>query len=86
MDDVTNARVEKHLRKNFKVPPGPLKFDVSLRGEQGLGWFDLDVIQLVMDLEDDLDIEITDAEDQAVLTVGDVFELVERKLKAPAND
>ena len=40
----------------------------------------LDVLQVVMDIEDGLDIEITDEEDEALITVGDVYDLVASKL------
>ncbi len=76
----TRPKIAALIRRNFAVKDRALLSWVTLRGEDGLGGFDLDVIQLVMDLEDEFCIEITDPEDEALRTVGDVFDLVEKKL------
>lgn len=79
------AKVEALIQRNFRAPRGrKLMRETALRGDDGLGGFDLDVIQLVMDLEDEFDVEITDAEDESLFTVGEVFDLMARKLGVSA--
>lgn len=73
-------KVEKMIRAVFKARDSALLPDVPLRGGDGLGGFDLEIIELVMALQDHFDVEITDAEDEALRTVGDVFDLMDRKL------
>lgn len=78
-----HPKVEKLIRQNFSNAHGrQLRREVLLRGAApgGIGGFDLDVIQMVMDLEDEFSIEITDAEDERLFTVGEVFDLIDRKL------
>jgi acyl carrier protein len=52
--------------------------DITLESQivEDLGADSLDVIELVMVLEEEFDIEITDEESEKLLTVGDVVEYI----------
>lgn len=44
----------------------------------------LDVVELIMAIEDEFKIEISDSEAETIATVGDVTNLVARKVRRPA--
>jgi acyl carrier protein len=80
------AVVHTLVRKNITGAKGvDLKPEMDLRAE--LGAHDLDVLQLIMDVEDEFVIDISDDEAEAVKSVGDMERLACDKLpyRAPAE-
>ena len=68
-------RFDKILRENGicdeGTPPDSARFDA-------MAFDSLDIVELVMALEEEFSIEITDDELQAIQTVGDARKLVEK--------
>lgn len=58
----------------------PEKINPEARFAEDLGADSLDLLELVMTIEDDLDIKIFDEEAEAIVTVADMFTLVDRKV------
>lgn len=75
-DEIT-VRVHCWVRKNTKAPKGDLAPDADLRADYKAD--DVDLIQLTMDIEDDLCIDIDDAEAEGLKTVGDCVRLARAK-------
>lgn len=59
--------------------PEALTQTATLTGD--LGMDSLDTIELVMALEEEFEIEVTDAEVEAAETVGDVYALIRKNIK-----
>lgn len=83
MSDQTTV-VEEIIRRNFPAARNLRELGRDLHLKEDLRGNDLDIIQAVMDLEDRFEIEITDDEDEALATVGDVLDLVAAKVSVPA--
>lgn len=75
-------RVIEHLLRasDCDLQPTEVTPESTLRADLGLG--SLQAISLMLDLEDDLDITVADAEVERLHTVGDLIELIELKLAA----
>jgi acyl carrier protein len=73
-------RVHKGLLDWFgsERPPGPVTQDRRLREDLGLS--SLRVVDLVVSIEDEFDIAITDEDLASLATLGDVVRTIERKL------
>jgi acyl carrier protein len=83
MNDTTTAtRVRAILRENLAVDEDRITEGASLIDD--LDADSLDVVELVMTLEEEFRVEITDDEADKMLTVRDVTDLVEGKLQARA--
>lgn len=83
MSDQTTV-VEEIIRRNFRQARNLPELGRDLHLKEDLRGNDLDIVQAVMDLEDRFEIEITDDEDEALATVGDVLDLVAAKVPVPA--
>lgn len=70
--------VNDAIKLHFGEPRQPVTD--ATRFEEDLGCDSLDLVELMMQFEDDHNIEITDEEAHAVLTVGDAVTLLDRKL------
>lgn len=76
------AVVHTLIRKNVGgARHRDLKPELDLRAD--LGAHDLDVLQLIMDVEDERHIDITDDEAEAIKTVGDLEILAAAKEPFP---
>ena len=71
---VTNILVDK-----LGVEPGEVKNEADFR--EDLGGDSLDLVEVLMEVEHEFHISVTDEEADQVKTVGDICEMVERYVK-----
>ncbi|MFD2171411.1 acyl carrier protein [Tumebacillus lipolyticus] len=64
------ARVTNIIVERLGVEEGQVKLESSFK--EDLGADSLDVVELVMELEDEFDMEISDEDAEKINTVGDV--------------
>jgi acyl carrier protein len=74
------VRGQLQLVLNDSQSSPEISLDSSLVEDLGLG--SLEAVSLIMYLEDELDVELTDEEVAAVRSVGDVVRAIETKLVA----
>ncbi|GGH74857.1 acyl carrier protein [Pullulanibacillus pueri] len=68
-------RVKKIVADRLDVDEADVKPEASFK--EDLEADSLDVVELVMELEDEFDLEISDEDAEKILTVGDVVEYIE---------
>jgi acyl carrier protein len=68
------------VAKEQPIEADKVKDDVKLR--EGLGVDSLDVMEVVFEIEERLKIQIKEGDMQGIQTVGDVLNMVEKKLAA----
>lgn len=73
LDRVTKVIVDRLNVEEEKVKP-----EASFRDD--LGADSLDVVELVMELEDEFDMEISDEDAEKIATVGDAIKYIEGKI------
>ena len=71
-------RVTKVIVDRLGVDESEVKVEASFR--EDLGADSLDVVELVMELEDEFDMEISDEDAEKIVTVGDAIKYIESKL------
>lgn len=71
-------RVTKVIVDRLGVDESEVKLEASFR--EDLGADSLDVVELVMELEDEFDMEISDEDAEKIVTVGDAIKYIESKL------
>lgn len=71
-------RVTKVIVDRLGVDESEVKEEASFR--EDLGADSLDVVELVMELEDEFDMEISDEDAEKIATVGDAIKYIESKL------
>ncbi|OZS79252.1 acyl carrier protein [Tetzosporium hominis] len=71
-------RVTKVIVDRLGVDESEVKMEASFR--EDLGADSLDVVELVMELEDEFDMEISDEEAENISTVGSAVTYIESKL------
>ncbi len=69
------ARVKKIVSERLDVDEANVKPEASFK--EDLDADSLDVVELVMELEDEFDLEISDEDAEKILTVGDVLSYIE---------
>lgn len=74
-----SERVIKVIVDRLGVDEGEVKIEASFRDD--LGADSLDVVELVMELEDEFDMEISDDDAEKIGTVGDAVSYIETKVK-----
>lgn len=72
-EDVIN-RVKKIVADRLSVDEEKVKPEASFK--EDLEADSLDVVELVMELEDEFDLEISDEEAEKIATVGDVIDYI----------
>lgn len=72
-------RVTKVIVDRLGVDESEIKLEASFRDD--LGADSLDVVELVMELEDEFDTEISDDDAEKIATVGDAVSFIETKVK-----
>jgi acyl carrier protein len=77
MDDVLE-RVTKIVVDRLGVEASQVTLDASFK--EDLGADSLDVVELVMELEDEFEMEISDEEAEKIATVGDAVNYIKSKL------
>ena len=70
-------RVSKVIVDRLGVDESEVTLQASFRDD--LGADSLDVVELVMELEDEFDMEITDEDAEKISTVGDAIAYIESK-------
>ena len=80
MTDLTTVleRVTKVVVDRLGVDETEVKVEASFR--EDLGADSLDVVELVMELEDEFDMEISDEDAEKIATVGDAISYIEGKV------
>ncbi len=73
---ITEA-VTKRLIENLGCKPEAITEDATI---ESLGADSLDGVELVMQMEEDFSVEISDSEGDKIVTVADAINLVERKV------
>jgi acyl carrier protein len=76
MDDVLE-RVKKIVVDRLGVEESQVTLDASFK--EDLGADSLDVVELVMELEDEFEMEISDEEAEKIVTVGDAVNYIKSK-------
>jgi acyl carrier protein len=71
----TFERVKKIIVDRLGVDESEIKEEASFKDD--LGADSLDVVELVMELEDEFDLEISDEDAEKIATVGDVIKYIE---------
>ena len=71
-------RVSKVVVDRLGVDESEVKLEASFRDD--LGADSLDVVELVMELEDEFDMEISDEDAEKIATVGDAISYIESKI------
>ncbi len=71
-------RVTKVVVDRLGVDESEVKLEASFR--EDLGADSLDVVELVMELEDEFDMEISDEDAEKIATVGDAISYIEGKV------
>lgn len=71
-------RVTKVIIDRLGVEESEVKPEASFRDD--LGADSLDVVELVMELEDEFDMEISDEDAEKIATVGDAISYIEAKI------
>ncbi|WP_332648116.1 acyl carrier protein [Lysinibacillus sp. 54212] len=71
-------RVTKVVVDRLGVDESEVKVEASFRDD--LGADSLDVVELVMELEDEFDMEISDEDAEKIATVGDAISYIESKV------
>ena len=72
-------RVSKVVVDRLGVDEGEVKLEASFRDD--LGADSLDVVELVMELEDEFDMEISDEDAEKIATVGNAISYIESKIR-----
>ncbi|MFB5660599.1 acyl carrier protein [Alteribacillus sp. HJP-4] len=68
-------RVQKIVVERLGVEESEVKLEATFKDD--LGADSLDVVELVMELEDEFDLEISDEEAEKIVTVADVVNYIE---------
>lgn len=71
-------RVTKVIVDRLGVDESEIKLEASFR--EDLGADSLDVVELVMELEDEFDMEISDEDAEKIATVGDAITYIQGKV------
>lgn len=71
-----NERIFKIVSERLGVDESEVKKEATFK--EDLGADSLDVVELVMELEDEFDLEISDEDAEKITTVGDVINYIER--------
>lgn len=71
-------RVTKVIVDRLGVEESEVKLEASFRDD--LGADSLDVVELVMELEDEFDMEISDEDAEQISTVGSAVKYIESKI------
>ncbi|MBB5172111.1 acyl carrier protein [Texcoconibacillus texcoconensis] len=71
----TLDRIAKIVTDRLGVDEADIKPEATFK--EDLGADSLDVVELVMELEDEFDMEISDEDAEKIATVGDVIQYIE---------
>jgi len=71
-------KVKRILAERLEVDPSEIRPDAEFIND--LGADSLDIVELLMSLEDEFDIEISDDEAEQIMTVKDAVEFITKRL------
>ncbi|ABW67887.1 acyl carrier protein [Desulfosudis oleivorans] len=71
-------KVKRILAERLEVDPSEIRPDAEFISD--LGADSLDIVELLMSLEDEFDIEISDDEAEQIMTVKDAVEFITKRL------
>ncbi len=74
----TFDRIKKIIVDRLGVDEGEIKAEASFKDD--LGADSLDIVELVMELEDEFEMEISDEDAEKINTVGDAVEYIKSHL------
>ena len=72
-------RIRDELSKKFKIDPGSITRDTDIMND--LGADSLDLVELIMSLEEEYGINVTDESVYEHKTVGDIADVIESLIK-----
>jgi len=75
--------IKQVVSEQLGVKPDEIKPTASFRDD--LGADSLDAVELIMALEEKFNIEIPDADAEAMLTINDAIKYIENKINEPQN-
>ena len=78
--DEIRAKVVETIAKSFKLEPDQVSDDKSF--QEDLGADSLEIVELVMALEEEFGIEISDEEAEKIRTVGDAISFITERAAA----
>ncbi|ADH99219.1 acyl carrier protein [Salisediminibacterium selenitireducens] len=71
-----HERIAKIVSERLGVDESEVKKEATFKDD--LGADSLDVVELVMELEDEFELEISDEDAEKIASVGDVIDYIER--------
>jgi acyl carrier protein len=71
-------KVKRILAERLEIDPSEIRPDAQFIND--LGADSLDIVELLMSLEDEFDIEISDDEAEQIMTVKDAVEFITKRL------
>lgn len=77
MADELFAKIKSMIADRLGVDEAEVTLEASFKDD--LGADSLDLVELVMELEDEFDLEISDEEAEKISTVGDVVEYIKSR-------
>jgi len=78
--DEIRSKVVETIAKSFKIEPDQVSDDKSFQDD--LGADSLEIVELVMALEEEFGIEISDEEAEKIRTVGDAIKFITERAAA----
>ncbi|MDD5291537.1 MAG: acyl carrier protein [Patescibacteria group bacterium] len=79
MPETVEARVKKVITNKFRVDKEKVTPELSII--DNLGADSLDTVELIMDLEIEFKIEISDADAEKLRTIQDIISYIEKRLR-----
>ncbi|MCL1991127.1 MAG: acyl carrier protein [Defluviitaleaceae bacterium] len=70
-------QIKPLIAEALNLEESAITLEATLKDDLGID--SLDAVELIMELEDELDVKIEDAEAQAFVTIGDIVKLLEAK-------
>jgi len=71
-------KVKRILAERLEIDPSEIRPDAEFIND--LGADSLDIVELLMSLEDEFDIEISDEEAEQIMTVKDAVDFITKRL------
>jgi len=80
MSNSARELIDRHLRPHLEAGVDPSRFGPEASLREDLGLSSLDAVSLLMSLEEELDVEVSDQELGELRLLGDLVGLIEKKL------